>query len=42
MNESRDFQILARLSDVLFSGIKYDIDSMINILDATLAKDRML
>ena len=42
INESRDFQILARLSDVLFSGIKYDIDSMINVLDATLAKDRML
>lgn len=42
INESRDFQILARLSDVLFSGIKYDVDSMINILDATLAKDRML
>lgn len=42
INESRDFQILARLSDVLFSGIKYDIDSMVNILDATLTKDRML
>lgn len=42
INESRDFQILARLSDVLFSGIKYDIDSMVNVLDATLAKDRML
>lgn len=42
INESRDFQLLARLSDVLFSGIKYDIDSMINVLDATLAKDRML
>ena len=42
INESRDFQLLARLSDVLFSGIKYDIDSMVNVLDATLAKDRML
>ena len=42
INESRDFQILARLSDVLFSGMKYDIDSMVNILDATLARDTML
>lgn len=42
INESRDFQLLARLSDVLFSGLKYDIDSMVNILDAMLAKDRML
>lgn len=42
INESRDFQILARISDILFSGIKYDIDSMVNILDATLVKDRML
>lgn len=42
INESRDFQILARLSDVLFSGMKYDIDSMVNILDAALARDTML
>ena len=42
INESRDFQLLSRLSDVLFSGIKYDIDSMVNILDATLTKDRIL
>lgn len=42
INESRDFQVLARLSDVLFSGIKYDIDTMVRILDATLIKDRML
>ena len=33
---------MARLSDVLFSGMKYDIDSMVNILDATLARDTML
>ena len=42
INESRDFQLLSRLSDILFSGVKYDVDSMVNILDATLAKDRML
>ena len=42
INESRDFQVLARLSDVIFSGIKYDIDAMVRILDATLIKDRML
>ena len=42
INESRDFQILSRLSDILFSGLKYDIDSMVNILDASLVKDRVL
>ena len=42
INESRDFQLISRLYDVLFSGVKYDIDSMVNVLDATLTKDTML
>lgn len=42
INESRDFQILARISDMLFSSIKYDVDTMVNILDATLVKDKLL
>ena len=42
INESRDFQLISRLYDVLFSGNKYNIDSMVNLLDATLAKDSML
>ena len=42
INESRDFQLISRLYDVLFSGVKYDIDSMVNILDATLTRDDLL
>lgn len=42
INESRDFQLISRLYDVLFSGTKYDIDSMVNVLDATLIKDSMI
>lgn len=42
INESRDFQILSRLSDTLFSGVKYDVDSIVNIIDAMSIKDRML
>lgn len=42
INESRDFQLVSRLYDLLFSGVKYDIDTMVNVLDATLAKDSVL
>lgn len=42
INESRDFQLISRLYDILFSGTKYDIDSMVNVLDATLIKDSMI
>lgn len=42
INESRDFQLISRLYDLLFSGVKYDIDSMVNVLDATLIKENML
>lgn len=33
VDESRDFQILARLYDCVLNGVKYDIDSIKNILD---------
>ena len=42
INESRDFQLVSRLYDLLFSGVKYDIDTMVNVLDATLSKDSVL
>lgn len=42
VNESRDFQLLCRLSDILFSGLKYEVDSIINLLDATQAKDQII
>lgn len=42
INESRDFQLISRLYDVLYSSSKYDIDSMVNILDATLVRDNLL
>ena len=42
INESRDFQLISRLYDLMYSGVKYDIDSMVNILDATLIQDNLL
>ena len=42
VEESRDFQLFLRLYDTLFNGIKYDTDTIVNILDATKASDRVL
>ena len=42
IQQSRDFQLVSRLYDLLFSGVKYDIDSMVNVLDATLTRDNLL
>ena len=42
VNESRDFQVLCRLYDFLFNGIKFDIDSIININDAFKINERLL
>ena len=42
VNESRDFQVLCRLYDFLFNGIKFDIDSIININDAFRINERLL
>lgn len=42
VNESRDFQLLCRLFDFLFNGIKYDVDSILNINDAFKINERLL
>ena len=42
VNESRDFQVLCRLYAFLFNGIKFDIDSIININDAFKITERLL
>lgn len=42
IQQSRDFQLLSRLFDTLLSGVKYDIDTVVNILDASKARDTML
>ena len=34
--------MISRLYDLIFSGVKYDIDTMVNVLDATLVKDDLL
>lgn len=40
--ESRDFQLFCRLYNIVFNGVKYDIDSMINLLDVYKCKESML
>lgn len=42
VEESRDFQLFCRLYDCINNGVKYDIDSMITLLDPMLCKDRIL
>lgn len=42
VEESRDFQTLCNVFDIMNSGIKYDIDSMPNILDTNLCRDSMI
>lgn len=34
VKESRDFQLLCRLYDCILNGVKFDIDSMLNITDS--------
>ena len=41
-NSSRDFQLISRLYDTVFCGVKYDIDSMINIIDTSEIKSSIL
>lgn len=41
-NKSRDFQLFTRLYDVINNGVKYDIDTIPNILDAFKINDRLL
>lgn len=42
VKESRDFQTLCNVFDIMNSGIKHDIDSMPNILDTNLCQDSMI
>lgn len=42
VENSRDFQLLCRLFDYMINGIKYDIDSILNILNPMKINDRML
>lgn len=42
VEQSRDFQLLCRLIDCSQGAIKYDIDSMVAILDASTIRDTLL
>lgn len=42
VEQSRDFQLFCRLYDCINNGVKFDIDSIINILDPKLVNDRIL
>lgn len=41
-NESRDFQLICNVFDLTQNSIKYDIDSMLNILDTDLCTEKLL
>ena len=42
VEQSRDFQLFCRIFDASFNGTKFDIDSMIQVLDPAKVNDRML
>lgn len=42
VSESRDFQLLCRLYDVVNNGVRFDIKSMTNLLDANNCQDSTL
>lgn len=42
VDESRDFQLLCRLYDIVNNGVRYDIKSMVNLLDANICLDSTL
>ncbi len=42
IEQSRDFQLMCRAYDVVNNGVKYDIDTIVNILDPMKINDRML
>ena len=42
VNNSRDFQLFCRVYDCLVNGVRFDINSMTNVLDAMTIKDNML
>lgn len=40
--ESRDFQLISRLYDCVVNSVKYDIDSMLGVLDAAKCRSNIL
>ena len=42
IDQSRDFQLFCRVYDCINNAVKYDIDTIINILDPMTANDRIL
>lgn len=42
IDKSRDFQLIGRLLDLIVNDIKFDIDSICNILDPLEARDNLL
>lgn len=42
IKESRDFQLLIRLYDVLSQAVKFDVDTMVNVNDSFLIKEELL
>ena len=42
LSESRDFQLLCRLYDCIINGVKFDNDSIINVIDTDRCSDRVL
>lgn len=42
VKESRDFQMMCNLFDIMNSGTKFDIDTMTNVLDPTLCNESVL
>lgn len=42
IEESRDFQLLSRLYDLTYNGLRYNIDSMINLNDPMKINDQFL
>ena len=40
--ESRDFQLLCKIGDFTFNEVKYEVDTIPNILDTTKIKDNIL
>lgn len=42
VNQSRDFQLFCRLYDCINNGVRFDIRTMVNILDPFKANDRVL
>lgn len=42
VEKSRDFQYFCRLVDILQNGVKFDIDTMVDLLEPFSSNDRML